>query len=80
MEDSTIEKINVTKWIEENKSCFAPPVCNKLMLEIIDLFRTYVNVSSSSSSRHNNQLTIMFVGGPNVRKDYHFEEGEEVEN
>ena len=29
--------------------------------------------------RHNNQLTIMFVGGPNVRKDYHFEEGEEVE-
>ncbi len=20
----------------------------------------------------------MFVGGPNVRKDYHFEEGEEV--
>jgi hypothetical protein len=28
--------------------------------------------------RHNNQLTIMFVGGPNVRKDYHFEEGEEV--
>jgi len=27
---------------------------------------------------HNNQLTIMFVGGPNVRKDYHFEEGEEL--
>lgn len=27
---------------------------------------------------HNEQLTIMFVGGPNVRKDYHFEEGEEL--
>ncbi|CAF1033102.1 unnamed protein product [Adineta steineri] len=27
---------------------------------------------------HNDQLTIMFVGGPNVRKDYHFEEGEEL--
>ncbi|CAF3939746.1 unnamed protein product [Rotaria sp. Silwood2] len=27
---------------------------------------------------HNNQLTIMFVGGPNIRKDYHLEEGEEI--
>lgn len=27
---------------------------------------------------HNDQLTIMFVGGPNVRKDYHLEEGEEL--
>ncbi|CAF5009544.1 unnamed protein product, partial [Rotaria sp. Silwood1] len=27
---------------------------------------------------HNNQLTIMFVGGPNIRKDYHLEEGEEL--
>ena len=24
------------------------------------------------------QLKIMFVGGPNQRKDYHIEEGEEV--
>ena len=24
------------------------------------------------------QLKIMFIGGPNVRKDYHMEEGEEV--
>ncbi|XP_020856972.1 3-hydroxyanthranilate 3,4-dioxygenase isoform X2 [Phascolarctos cinereus] len=27
---------------------------------------------------HQNQLKIMFVGGPNQRKDYHIEEGEEI--
>lgn len=30
------------------------------------------------SVRHFSQLNVMFVGGPNVRKDYHIEEGEEV--
>lgn len=30
------------------------------------------------SLRHFSQLNIMFVGGPNTRKDYHIEEGEEV--
>lgn len=29
-------------------------------------------------SRFFYQLNIMYVGGPNVRKDYHIEEGEEV--
>ncbi|XP_069810946.1 3-hydroxyanthranilate 3,4-dioxygenase [Dendropsophus ebraccatus] len=53
-----MEPINVSKWIEENKAHFLPPVCNKLM--------------------HNDQLTVMFVGGPNQRKDYHIEEGEEL--
>ena len=24
------------------------------------------------------QLKVMFIGGPNIRKDYHMEEGEEV--
>lgn len=24
------------------------------------------------------QLKVMFVGGPNIRKDYHLEEGEEL--
>ena len=27
---------------------------------------------------HNEQLVIMFVGGPNQREDYHIEEGEEL--
>ncbi|XP_076825898.1 3-hydroxyanthranilate 3,4-dioxygenase-like [Clavelina lepadiformis] len=27
---------------------------------------------------HNDQLKIMYVGGPNIRKDYHIEEGEEL--
>ncbi|XP_071595604.1 3-hydroxyanthranilate 3,4-dioxygenase isoform X2 [Heliangelus exortis] len=50
--------VNVKKWIEENKTAFLPPVCNKLM--------------------HRHQLNVMFVGGPNERKDYHIEEGEEL--
>ena len=28
---SAINKINVNTWIEENKTQFLPPVCNKLM-------------------------------------------------
>lgn len=27
---------------------------------------------------HQEQLKVMFIGGPNIRKDYHIEEGEEV--
>ncbi|CAG2120772.1 unnamed protein product, partial [Medioppia subpectinata] len=27
---------------------------------------------------HNSQLKVFFVGGPNQRKDYHIEEGEEL--
>lgn len=52
------DPINITKWIEDNKSSFLPPVCNKMMYEA-------------------GQLKIMCVGGPNVRKDYHIDEGEE---
>ncbi len=31
MSNSTINKINVKKWIKENETQFLPPVCNKLM-------------------------------------------------
>lgn len=51
--------LGMHKWIEENKSSFVPPVCNKLMYGA-------------------GQLKVMFIGGPNVRKDYHMEEGEEI--
>lgn len=50
--------INSSKWVEENKASFLPPICNKLMYGA-------------------GQLKIMYVGGPNSRKDYHIEEGEE---
>jgi 3-hydroxyanthranilate 3,4-dioxygenase len=53
-----LEIINIDQWIEENKSSFVPPVCNKLMYGA-------------------GQLKVMFIGGPNQRKDYHIEEGEE---
>lgn len=48
------------------------------------VFKCYDNYKSyelgffNNFSRHNTQLKIMFVGGPNERKDYHIEEGEEV--
>ena len=28
--------------------------------------------------RYNDQIMVLFVGGPNVRKDYHIDCGEEV--
>lgn len=33
----------------------------------------------SRNSRHGDgQLKVMYIGGPNQRKDYHIDEGEEV--
>jgi len=51
-------KFNVSKWAEEHKNSFSPPICNKMMYGA-------------------GQLKVMFVGGPNVRDDFHLEEGEE---
>eukprot|EP00928_Gymnodinium_smaydae_P040658 TRINITY_DN27556_c0_g3_i1.p1 TRINITY_DN27556_c0_g3~~TRINITY_DN27556_c0_g3_i1.p1 ORF type:complete len:343 (-),score=74.06 TRINITY_DN27556_c0_g3_i1:18-1001(-) len=47
----------LSKWYEENRELFSPPICNKLM--------------------HKDQLTVMFVGGPNTRTDFHLDEGSE---
>lgn len=49
--------LNIHTWIEQHKSSFLPPVCNKLM-------------------HGAGQLKVMFVGGPNIRGDFHIEEGE----
>eukprot|EP01063_Lacrimia_lanifica_P041961 TRINITY_DN9926_c0_g1_i1.p1 TRINITY_DN9926_c0_g1~~TRINITY_DN9926_c0_g1_i1.p1 ORF type:complete len:294 (+),score=109.06 TRINITY_DN9926_c0_g1_i1:62-943(+) len=54
--------LSVREWLKEHESSFTPPVCNKLMY------------GNAPLQRHK----IMFVGGPNVRKDYHIEEGEEL--
>jgi hypothetical protein len=56
---SGLEIVDIDRWVEENKSSFVPPVCNKLMFGA-------------------GQLKIMFIGGPNQRKDYHIEKGEEL--
>ncbi|CAF0849755.1 unnamed protein product [Didymodactylos carnosus] len=37
-----------------------------------------VQVVAEPQIGHNEQLSVMFVGGPNQRKDYHIEEGEEL--
>ncbi|XP_037072059.1 3-hydroxyanthranilate 3,4-dioxygenase-like [Pollicipes pollicipes] len=52
-------KTSTPQWLEENKSAFLPPVCNKML-------------------HGDGQLKVFYVGGPNVRKDFHMEEGEEV--
>ena len=31
MKNKKLNVINTDAWIDENKNCFAPPVCNKLM-------------------------------------------------
>ncbi|XP_067901260.1 3-hydroxyanthranilate 3,4-dioxygenase [Heterodontus francisci] len=40
--------------------------------------KKYFNPPVCNKLMHNGQLKVMFVGGPNERKDYHIEEGEEL--
>lgn len=54
------EPFNLSKWIDDNRHLFKPPVGNK---------QIYLE---------NDDYIVMIVGGPNTRKDYHFNEGEEL--
>ncbi|XP_048391919.1 3-hydroxyanthranilate 3,4-dioxygenase isoform X1 [Stegostoma tigrinum] len=40
--------------------------------------KKYFNPPVCNKLMHSGQLKVMFVGGPNERKDYHIEEGEEI--
>ncbi|XP_060686857.1 3-hydroxyanthranilate 3,4-dioxygenase [Chiloscyllium punctatum] len=40
--------------------------------------KKYFNPPVCNKLMHSGQLKVMFVGGPNERKDYHIEEGEEL--
>lgn len=44
----------------------------------IDENRNDFNPPVCNKLMHNEQLVVMFVGGPNQREDYHIEEGEEI--
>jgi len=48
------------------------------VLNWIDQNKDQFNPPICNKLMHNEQLSVMFVGGPNQRKDYHIEEGEEL--
>ncbi|KAM5318706.1 LOW QUALITY PROTEIN: 3-hydroxyanthranilate 3,4-dioxygenase [Glossophaga mutica] len=56
--------VRVRTWVAENRASFlpAPPPAPPVCNKLL----------------HQEQLKVMFIGGPNIRKDYHIEEGEEV--
>jgi 3-hydroxyanthranilate 3,4-dioxygenase len=58
-----LQAFDFRQWIDENRHLLKPPVGNKR------LFREGVH-------RHS-EFIIMVVGGPNARKDYHVDPGEE---
>lgn len=53
--------------------------CNiELSLDTRNFSRLLFNIHVFLQRYGAGQLKVMFVGGPNVRKDYHIDEGEEV--
>ena len=67
---------NVQKWIENNEQYFLPPVCNKMMHNTqlkVEKYTFFLRITFWTIF-----LQVFYVGGPNQRKDYHLEEGEEL--
>jgi 3-hydroxyanthranilate 3,4-dioxygenase len=54
---------NFQRWIEENRHLLKPPVGNKCLF--------------GGADQPDGDFIIMVVGGPNARKDYHVDPGEE---
>ena len=54
---------NFQRWIDENRHLLKPPVGNKCLF--------------GGSDQPDGDFIIMVVGGPNARKDYHVDPGEE---
>jgi 3-hydroxyanthranilate 3,4-dioxygenase len=54
---------NLQRWIDENRHLLKPPVGNKCLF--------------GGAGHPDGDFIIMVVGGPNARKDYHVDAGEE---
>eukprot|EP01083_Nonionella_stella_P096381 270924_1 len=54
--------LNMSRYVEDNKHRLVPPVGNICMM---------------GSGSGNKQFTVMIIGGPNERTDYHLNEGDE---
>lgn len=54
---------NLQRWIDENRQLLKPPVGNKCLF--------------GGAGHPDGDFIIMVVGGPNARKDYHVDPGEE---
>ena len=63
-----LQAFNFRQWIDENRHLLKPPVGNK---------RLFRDGPYRDDALRQSELIIMVVGGPNARKDYHVDPGEE---